>query len=81
MDPEGYAEVIIDKKTGQLLGAFVIGHEAATLIAEITLALSNELTVECIIDTIHAHPTIPEAWLEAALVANDTPIHLPPKKK
>lgn len=81
LDTEGYAEVIIDKKTGQLLGAFVIGHEAATLIAEITLALSNELTVECIIDTIHAHPTIPEAWLEAALVANETPIHMPPKKK
>lgn len=81
LDTEGYAEVIIDKKTGQLLGAFVIGHEAATLIAEITLALSNELTVECIIDTIHAHPTISESWLEAALVANETPIHLPPKKK
>lgn len=81
IDPEGFAEVIIDKKTGQILGALVIGHEASTLIAEITLAITNELTVDSVIETIHAHPTIPEAWLEAALVANDTPIHLPPKKK
>lgn len=81
IDPEGYAEVIIDKKTGQILGGLVIGHEASSLIAEMALAMTNELTVESIIETIHAHPTLPEAWLEAALVANDTPIHLPPKKK
>ncbi len=81
IDTEGYAEVIIDQKTGQILGGYVIGHEAGALIAELTLAVTNELTVECLIDTIHAHPTVPEAWLEAALVANNTPIHLPPKKK
>ncbi|HSX04493.1 MAG TPA: dihydrolipoyl dehydrogenase [Rhabdochlamydiaceae bacterium] len=81
IDPEGYAEVIIDQKTGQILGAYVIGHEASSLIAEMALAIDNELTVECVIDTIHAHPTIPEAWLESALVASGTPIHLPPKKR
>ena len=32
-------------------------------------------------DTIHAHPTLSEAWMEAALIANETPIHFPPKKK
>lgn len=45
------------------------------------LAIANELTVDCVIETIHAHPTIPEAWLEAALIANETPIHMPPKRK
>jgi dihydrolipoamide dehydrogenase len=70
-----------NKQTGQILGAQVIGHDAASLIAEIALAIANELTVDCIADTIHAHPTLPEAWLEAALLANDTPIHLPPKVK
>jgi dihydrolipoamide dehydrogenase len=78
---EGFAQVVIDRKTGQILGAQVVGHEASALIAEMAVAITNELTVESITETIHAHPTIAEAWLEAALVANNTPLHLPPKKK
>lgn len=81
IETEGFAEIITDKDTGQILGAQVIGHDASSLIAEMTLAINNELTRDCIADTIHAHPTVPEAWLEAALLANETPIHLPPKKK
>lgn len=80
-DTDGFVQVVIDSKTGQVLGAQVIGKEASTLISEMTLAIANELTVECIFDTIHAHPTLPEAWMEAALIANDTPIHFPPKRK
>lgn len=78
-DTDGFAQVIVDKKTGQILGAQVVGHEASSLIAEMALAIANELTVDCVADTIHAHPTLPEAWMEAALVALDTPIHFPPK--
>lgn len=81
IDTEGFAEVISDKKTGQILGAQVIGHEASTLIAEMALAIQNELTLDCVAETIHAHPTVAEAWLEAALIANETPIHFPPKRK
>lgn len=81
METEGFAQVLTNKQTGQILGAQVIGNDAASLIAEIALAMANELTVDCIADTIHAHPTLPEAWMEAALLANDTPIHLPPKVK
>ncbi len=81
IETEGFAQVIIDKKTGQILGAQVVGSEASTLIAEMGLAIANELTVECVADTIHAHPTVAEAWLEAALLASDTPIHFPPKVK
>jgi dihydrolipoamide dehydrogenase len=80
-ETEGFAQIVIDRKTGQILGAQVVGHEAATLIAEMGLAIANELTIECITDTIHAHPTVAEVWLEAALLANDTPIHFPPKVK
>jgi len=80
-ETEGFAQVVVDKKTGQILGAQVVGHEAATLIAEMGLAIANELTIECISDTIHAHPTVAEVWMEAALLANDTPIHFPPKVK
>jgi dihydrolipoamide dehydrogenase len=76
---EGFAQIITDKKSGQLLGAQVVGHEASSLIAEMAVAINNELTLESITETIHAHPTIAEAWLEAALIANETPLHFPPK--
>lgn len=81
MEVEGFAQIVSDAKTGQILGAQVVGHDASSLIAEMALAIANELTLECITETVHAHPTVPEAWLEAALLANDTPIHFPPKLK
>lgn len=80
-DTEGFAQIVVDKKTGQILGAQIVGYDASALIAEVTLAIANELTVESIADTIHAHPTTPEAWLEAALLAQDIPIHFPPRIK
>lgn len=81
MDTEGFAQIVIHTKTKEILGAQVIGHDASALIGEMALAIQNELTLECITETIHAHPTTAESWLEAALIANDTPIHFPPKIK
>lgn len=81
LETEGFAQIIIDEKTGEILGAQVIGFEAATLIAEMVLAITNELTVESVSETIHAHPTISEAWGEAALLAEGMPLHLPPRHK
>jgi dihydrolipoamide dehydrogenase len=81
METEGFSQVVIDQKTGQILGAQVVGHDSASLIAEIALAIANELTIDCLTETIHAHPTLPEAWLEAGLLAQNTPIHFPPKVK
>ena len=80
-DTEGFAQILSDKKTGQILGAIVIGHEASNLIAEMALAIQNELTLESVLETIHAHPTMAEAWHEAAAIANETPIHFPPRIK
>ena len=81
IETNGFAEIVTNPKTGEIYGAQVVGHGASVLIGEMALAIQNELTLECISDTIHAHPTIAEAWLEAALIANDTPIHFPPKIK
>jgi dihydrolipoamide dehydrogenase len=81
METEGFAQIVIDKNTEEILGAQVIGAGAATLIAELALAINNELTVHSITETIHAHPTTAEAWLEAALGSIGDPIHLPPKGK
>lgn len=79
LDTEGFAQVVVDKDTGQILGAQVIGYGASNLIAEMGLAISNELTMESITETIHAHPTQAEAWAEAAFLAEGLPLHWPPK--
>ena len=79
LQTQGFAQVVIDEKTGQILGAQVVGYEAATLIAEMTLAMTNELTIECLSNTIHAHPTISEAWGEAAFIAEGFPLSFPPR--
>lgn len=80
METTGFSQILSDKKTGQILGATVIGHEASNLIAEMALAIQNELTLDSVIETIHAHPTLAESWLESALMAKERPIHLPPKR-
>jgi dihydrolipoamide dehydrogenase len=80
-ETQGFAEIVSDRATGQILGATVIGHEASNLIAEMTLAIQNELTLDALLETIHAHPTMAEGWHEAAALANETPIHFPPKVK
>ena len=78
-DIDGFVEIIFDSGSSQILGAQVIGHGASDLISEMALAIQNELTLECVTQTIHAHPTMAEAWLEASLIASGTPIHFPPK--
>lgn len=80
LETEGFAQIVINKKTGQILGAQVVGYQASVLVAEMAIAIANELTVESITETIHAHPTVAESWLEAALVASNTPLHLPKKR-
>jgi dihydrolipoamide dehydrogenase len=78
---DGFGQIISEKKSGRILGAQIVGHEASVLIAEMALAIANEITLEALTDTIHAHPTVSEVWLEAGLLALDTPIHFPPKPK
>lgn len=81
MQTEGFAQIVLDRSTGQVLGAQVVGHEASSLIAEMAIVIANELTVECITETMHAHPTIAEAWMEAAFIGGGMPLHFPPKQQ
>lgn len=80
-EADGFAAIISHETSQQILGAYVIGPHASSLISEITLAVRNELTLPCIYETIHAHPTLAEIWAESALLAVDTPLHMPPTKK
>jgi len=77
---EGFAKVIADAGSGKLLGAHIIGPRATDLIAEATLAIQNGLTMEQLDLTIHAHPTLPESLMEAALAAQGRAIHIPNKR-
>jgi dihydrolipoamide dehydrogenase len=73
---EGFVKVITDAKTGEIYGAHIIGAEATELIAEYGLAMDLEATVEEIHQTIHAHPTLSEAVMEAAAASLGEAIHI-----
>ncbi|MTI62124.1 MAG: dihydrolipoyl dehydrogenase [Firmicutes bacterium] len=64
---EGFIKLISEKGSGQLIGGSIIGTHATDLLAEVTLAVKNKLTVAELTETIHAHPTTAEVIHEAAL--------------
>ncbi|MCU0796569.1 MAG: dihydrolipoyl dehydrogenase [Akkermansiaceae bacterium] len=74
-EPDGFAKLLYGKKHGELLGAHIIGDNATELIAEMGLALDQELTAEEIHSTIHAHPTMSEVIHEATMAAQGHAIH------
>jgi dihydrolipoyl dehydrogenase len=77
----GFVKWIADATTDQLLGAAAVGPHATELIAEATLAVRAELTVQELGRTIHAHPTFSEAWMETAHAVHGDAIHAPPKRR
>jgi dihydrolipoamide dehydrogenase len=62
---EGFIKVVADAQYGELLGVHIIGPQATELIAEAVTALELEATVEEMMFTIHAHPTLSEGMLDA----------------
>jgi dihydrolipoamide dehydrogenase len=62
---DGFVKIVADEKYGEILGVHIIGPEAFELIGEGVLAMESESTVDTLIHTIHAHPTIYEAMGEA----------------
>jgi dihydrolipoamide dehydrogenase len=75
-ETEGTVKLIFDEKYGELLGAHIIGAEATEMIAELGIAKALETTWEELHNTIHAHPTLSEAVMEAAGQAFDSAIHI-----
>ncbi|MEO6695510.1 MAG: dihydrolipoyl dehydrogenase [Ignavibacteria bacterium] len=72
----GMIKVIFDKKYDELIGAHIVGVEATELITEFVLAKSLEATHEQILKTVHAHPTLSEANMEAVGVAYNEAINI-----
>ena len=81
METEGFVKVIADAKTDELLGVHMVGPEVTELIAEAALAIELGATAEDIARTIHAHPTLPEAMMEAAESVHGMAVHIFQKKK
>jgi dihydrolipoamide dehydrogenase len=74
-ETEGFVKIISDAKYGEILGAHIVGAHATELIHELALARENELTLEEIDLTVHAHPTLSEAIAEATLDSLGKMIH------
>lgn len=75
-ETDGMVKIVADAKYGEVLGVHIIGPEASEMIPEGALALRLEATLEDIGTTIHAHPTLAEATMEAALAALGQAIHI-----
>ena len=78
---DGLIKIVADKKYGEVLGVHIIGPSASDLIPEGVLALQLEATLEDIANTIHAHPTLGEGSMEAAMVALGLPVHVGPSRR
>lgn len=73
---EGFVKLIFDAKYGELLGAHMIGGNVTEMIAEMVVAKKLEITGHELIKSIHPHPTMSEAIMEAAAAAYDEVIHI-----
>ena len=76
METDGFVKVVADAKTDELLGVHMVGPEVTELIAEAALAIELGATAEDIARTIHAHPTLPEAMMEAAEAVHGAAVHI-----
>lgn len=73
-EARGFVKLVIDNKYGEILGVHMVGPDVTESVAEITVARSLEATAHSIIKSIHPHPTLSEAIMEAAAVAyNESP--------
>lgn len=76
LDTEGLVKMLADPETDRMLGVHIIGPNAGEMIAEGTLALEYGASTEDISRTCHAHPTLAEAFKEAAMATNAKAIHI-----
>lgn len=79
-ETDGLVKVLADATTGVIIGAHIMGPHAADLLGAASLAVKERLTAEEVASTIHAHPTLSEAWLEAVLDTERRAIHLMPRR-
>jgi dihydrolipoamide dehydrogenase len=80
-ETEGFVQVVADAGTKQILGVQIIGPHATDLISEAAVLVQTEATLHELVETIHPHPTLSEALMEAGLDALGRPLHAMSKRK
>jgi len=75
-DTDGFVKVIGDAETGEVLGVHIVGNGASDMISEAALAIEMGAVLQDLQLTIHPHPTLPEAMMEAAAAARGEAIHI-----
>jgi len=75
-DTDGFVKLLYASDTGELLGAHIVGAEATELIAELNLAMNMEATVDDVLATMHAHPTLSEVVADASAAAIGKAVHM-----
>ena len=76
METDGFVKIVADAKSDEVLGVHMVGPEVTELIAEAALAIEMGATAEDLARTIHAHPTLPEAMMEAAEAVHGVAVHV-----
>jgi len=72
---DGFVRIVADEPTGRLLGAQIVAPNASELIGEVTVALEAGLDLDALAGTVHTHPTLSEAVMEAAADARGEALH------
>jgi dihydrolipoamide dehydrogenase len=72
---EGMVKLVANESR-ELIGAHIIGPYASSILGEVTLAVKEKIKLEELADTIHAHPTLPEAIMEASFAGLNLPLHI-----
>ncbi|MBU1220831.1 dihydrolipoyl dehydrogenase [Myxococcota bacterium] len=80
-DTEGFIQIVSNEETGVIIGAQIVSPEGSELLTELHLAVEKQMKVTDIAHTIHAHPTLSEAIMEAAMSISGGAIHIPGERK
>jgi dihydrolipoamide dehydrogenase len=75
-ETDGFMKVVADKESERILGVHMVGDDVTNLISEAALAIEMGATLDDVALTVHPHPTLPEALMEAAEAARGKPIHM-----
>ncbi len=65
-ETEGFIKIVTDKDSGEILGAQAVGPRCSDLIHEVAVAMKGEMVIDNLAETVHSHPTLSEAVMEAA---------------
>ena len=79
-EEEGFVKVLAETETKRIIGVHIMGPHASDLIHEAVLAVGHKMTAADITGVVHAHPTLSEAFMEAALGIESKAIHMMPKR-